>query len=203
MSERIGILGGTFNPIHLGHLVLAQNACEQCEMDRLLLVPCAQPPHKPVADLAEAPHRLAMVEAAIEEDPRFAASPVEIEREGVSWTIDTLELLAAESPGADLVFIIGSDTVRELHTWRRIDDILRLCRFAIAGRPGAAPPANAAEAGLTEDQFARLRGGWIEGHQIGISSRDIRMRIAEGLSIRYLVPQAVEMYIAEHGLYAR
>jgi len=203
MAERIGILGGTFNPVHLGHLVLAQDAFEQCEMDRLLLVPCAQPPHKSERALAETRHRLAMVEAAVEGDPHISASAMEVDRGGTSWTVESLEALSAEHPDAELIFIIGSDTVGELHSWRRIDDILRLCRFAIASRPGAAPPDTAAQAGLSEDQFARLRTCWIDGHDIGIASRDIRMRIAEGLSIRYLVPQAVEMYIAEHGLYAQ
>ncbi len=201
MSERIGILGGTFNPIHLGHLILAQDALEQLELDRVLLIPCALPPHKDGRALASAPHRAAMIEAAIEGDPRFSVSTLEIERGGLSWTVDTLQALRDTYPDALRVFIIGADTVHELRTWRRIDDIFRLCRFAVVGRPGVKPTGTPDELGLSEAQTDQLRASVIVGHDIDISSREIRMRIAEGLSIRYLVPDAVAMYIAEHRLY--
>ena len=201
MSERIGILGGTFNPIHLGHLILAQDALEQLELDQVCLIPCALPPHKDGRALAPAPHRTAMIEAAIEGDPSFSISTVEIERGGLSWTVDTLQTLHDAYPDALRVFIIGADTVHELHTWRRIEDIFRLCRFAVVGRPGANITGTPAELRLSKAQTAQLRASVIAGHDIDISSREIRMRIAEGLSIRYLVPDAVAMYIAEHRLY--
>ncbi len=201
MGERIGILGGTFNPVHLGHLVLAQDARERFELDRVLLVPCASPPHKDARDLAPAAHRLAMLEAAVEADPALEVSAIEIERGGVSWTVETLRELRARHPDADLVFVIGADTLRELRTWRRIEEIFTLCRFAVITRPGVAPAGDPDELGLPEPQARRLLAAVVPGHDIGISSSDIRMRVAEGLAVRYLVPDTVALYIAEHRLY--
>lgn len=201
MGERIGILGGTFNPVHLGHLVLAQDVREHEELDRVLLVPAAAPPHKDARDLAPAAHRVAMLKAAVEGDNGLEVCTVEIDRGGVSWTVDTLRSLRDRFPEADRVFIIGADTVHELHTWRRIDEVFSLCRFAVVGRPGVPPADDPGKLGLTADQARCLRAAWVPGHPVGIASTEIRMRVAEGLSIRYLVPDAVAVYIAEHRLY--
>jgi nicotinate-nucleotide adenylyltransferase len=201
-ASRIGILGGTFNPIHLGHLILAQSAIEHFDLSSVLFIPCTAPPHKPSTQLAAGAHRLAMIQHAIEENPAFEASDMELQRTGVSYAVDTVAHLARSQPNATLFFIIGADMLAILHKWRNIYDLLARCRFVSFGRPGGNP------AELTHDRI-RLDAPWPErllkdyrvGRQIDISSSDIRYRIAEGLSIRYLVPPEVEMYIAEHGLY--
>jgi len=201
---RLGVLGGTFNPVHLGHLVMAQDAFEHFEMSKILFVPCARPPHKSSSDLAPANHRLAMLEAALEGDLHFEVSDIEIRRGGVSYTIDTMRSLAEANPGVELCFIIGADSLLELHIWKEIESLLKLCRIVTIARPGVDL------AGL--DAFdLQLPPLWQEsimadvrvGHLMNISSTDIRYRAAEGMSIRYLVSPPVDMYIGEHSLYRR
>ena len=202
MNASIGILGGSFNPIHVGHLILAQDAAEKFELDRVYFVPSANPPHKPAETLAPAEHRAAMIEAAIEGDARLALSRCELEREGVSYTIDTVRDFAAHFPGAALRFIIGADTLPELKSWRAIRELLTLCEFVTLARPGFRPESlGDAQIGLPPPWPERLRARIACGHVVEVSSTDIRMRLAEGLSIRYLVPSPVEMYICEHRLY--
>jgi nicotinate-nucleotide adenylyltransferase len=202
VALRIGMLGGTFNPVHLGHLLVAQDAYEELELDRVLFIPAATPPHKTVHEIAEPRHRLAMLEAAVEGDPRFAVSPLELERPGVSYSIDTVQAIRERNPGAHLFFLIGADTLFELHTWKRIEELLTLCEFATVTRPGyAGKPITAETLRLPDPWPERLAARHFTSHPVDISSSDIRMRLAEGLSIRYLVPAAVEMYICEHHLY--
>jgi nicotinate-nucleotide adenylyltransferase len=201
---RIGILGGTFNPVHIGHLILAQTAIETLELSRMLFIPCATPPHKSPSRLTPAKHRLAMLEMAVEGDPRFEVSDAEIRRGGISYTLDTVADLHKTCPDAELVFIIGADTLPELHLWKEVYTLLALCRIVAFARPGV-------RLGTLSAKDLHLDSPWPErllkdiriGRLIEISSSDVRHRIAEGLSIRYLVPAAVEMYIAEHGLYGR
>lgn len=201
-QNRLGILGGTFNPIHVGHLILAQAAAEHFDLDRVLFVPCAAPPHKPGTNLLEGRHRMAMIEAAIEWNPLFAVSDLELLRSGTSYAIDTVCELSRQYPRSELCFIIGTDTLLELHKWHRIYDILTLCRFVSFGRPGVNIEALRSEHLKLDSPWPeRLLQDLASGRQIDISSTDIRYRVAEGLSIRYLVPPEVEMYIAEHGLY--
>jgi nicotinate-nucleotide adenylyltransferase len=202
-QTRIGILGGTFNPVHIGHLIIAQNAIETYDLATVLFIPCATPPHKSTSALIRADHRLAMLEAAVEGDPRFEVSDIEIKRGGISYAIETLSELTARDPGNDFYFIIGADTVMELHLWKNIYDILPLCTFVTFARPGFRLP------GVTESDLKldppwprRLLQNVTIGQRVDVSSSDIRYRVAEGMSIRYLVPAAVEMYIAVHGLYA-
>jgi nicotinate-nucleotide adenylyltransferase len=200
--SRIGILGGTFNPVHIGHLILAQSAVEAFDLGKVLFVPCGTPPHKSTTGLIAAEHRLAMVEAAIEGDLRFEALDIEVERPGVSYAVDTVAQIRQRCQGADLFFIIGSDTLPELHLWREIRTLLTLCRFITFARPGFDVAALKPETLQLEERWARaLLDGVTSGRQIDVSSSDIRYRIAEGLGIRYLVPGEVEMYIAEHRLY--
>jgi nicotinate-nucleotide adenylyltransferase len=203
MSLRIGVLGGTFDPVHLGHLVLAQDAFERLELDRLFLVPCRMPPHKNGGAFASPEDRAAMLELAVECDPRFEVSRVELEREGPSYTIDTLLALRERHPGAKFVLLVGADTLLELHGWHRIGDLLALCEVAALPRPGTDLSARtAADLGVSDPELAeRLWARRVDGHGVDISSTEIRMRLAEGLSIRYLVPDPVAMYIAEHRLY--
>ncbi|MCE9615438.1 MAG: nicotinate-nucleotide adenylyltransferase [Lentisphaerae bacterium] len=204
MGSRIGILGGTFNPIHVGHLILAQSALETFELSTVLFIPCATPPHKSATDLLPGKHRLAMIERAIEWNPFFESSDQELQRPGISYAVDTVATLSRQYPDASLFFIIGADTLRELHKWRQIYDLLAICRFITFGRPGAELASVAtADLGLDPPWPDRLRKDLTVGRHIDISSTDIRYRVAEGLSIRYLVPPEVEMYIAEHGLYRR
>lgn len=201
---RLGVLGGTFNPVHLGHMIMAQDAIEHFELSKVMFVPCGQPPHKSPADLAPAHHRLAMLEAAVEGDLNFEVSDLEIQRGGMSYSIDTIQMLTEKHPGVDLFFIIGADSLVELHLWKDIELLLKLCRIVTIARPGV----DLADLGKLD---LHLPAHWAEhlladvrvGHLINISSTDLRYRVAEGMSIRYLVSPAVDMYIAEHSLYRR
>ena len=201
-TSRIGILGGMFNPVHLGHLILAQSAVEAFDLRKVLFIPCGVPPHKNPGTLIPAAHRLAMVQAAIAGDPRFEALDIEIRRTGISYAVDTVAELRERYQGSELIFIIGSDTLGELYLWKNIYSLLTLCKFGVFGRPGfevnAAQPASLH---LESPWAERLVEGVTGGRQIDISSSDIRYRIAEGMNIRYLVPRDVERYIAEHRLY--
>jgi len=201
-TSKIGILGGTFNPVHLGHLILAQNAIERYELSRILFVPCANPPHKDNSSLLSATHRIAMLQAATEDDPRFEISDVETARKGPSYTVDTISELKAAYPDASFYFIIGSDTLTELHLWKDIYRLLTMCTFITFSRYGF-------DVRTITPESLHLDAPWPERllkeaatlHMIDISSSEIRHRVAEGMSIRYLVPQAVGMYITEHHLY--
>jgi len=198
----IGVLGGTFNPFHLGHLILAQDAIERFSLSQILFVPCSTPPHKKSPGLASCAHRVAMIEAAIEGDLRFSVSEIEIERGGVSYAIDTIRGIKERFRKSNICFVIGSDSLPELYLWKDINELLQLCEFRIFERPGS-PVVS-----ITKEQM-RLKSPWPEkllgnvakGHLVEVSSSEIRHRIAEGLSIRYLVHPAVEMYIQEHRLY--
>ena len=201
-SFRLGILGGSFNPVHTGHILLARDAMEAFGLAKVAFVPCARPPHKEAAELAEAGHRLAMLRAALEGDSWADVSDMEIRRGGTSYTVDTLRDMAIREPDASLHFIIGADSLRDLHTWKSVYELLSLCRVVVIARPGH-------EAGLREEGAIGLKAPWPErllasmktGHMIGISSSEIRARVAGGRSIRYLVPDSVDAYIRRHGLY--
>jgi nicotinate-nucleotide adenylyltransferase len=201
---RLGVFGGTFNPVHLGHMIMAQDAMEAFDLSRVMFVPCACPPHKSDAGLAPAAHRLAMLEAAIEGDLRFEVSDLELQRGGISYTIDTLRAVAADHPGVELYFIIGADSLVELHLWREIEALLGLCRIVTIARPGVNLDAlQAKDIKLRDPWPGQIQAAIRIGHLMNVSSTDIRYRVAEGMSIRYLVPPGVDMYIAEHSLYRR
>ena len=201
-TTKIGILGGTFNPIHIGHLILAQSAVEAHDLAKVLFIPCGIPPHKDASSLIPAQDRMAMVQAAIEGDLRFEASDIEIRRSGISYAVDTVAQLRELYAEAEFFFIIGADTLSELHQWKSIYTLLSLCRFVAFGRPGF-DAARLGREGLHLDPPwpERLIDSIATGRQVDVSSSDIRYRVAEGMSIRYWVPREVEMYIAEHGLY--
>ncbi|MBU4211114.1 MAG: nicotinate-nucleotide adenylyltransferase [Verrucomicrobia bacterium] len=202
MKTRIGILGGSFNPVHLGHLILAQDALETFDLAAVLFVPCDHPPHKPAASLVSVEHRMAMLEAALTGSLPFEVCDLEIRRGG-TYSIDTVRALAKHYPKDDLVFIIGSDTLPELHLWKDMRELLRLCRFVTLARPGFDLKAMTEKSlNLEPDLAQALLANVAIGHQVDISASDIRHRVAEGMSIRYLVPDAVDMYIAEHRLYS-
>ena len=201
-DRRIGIIGGSFDPLHMGHLVIAQDAAERLELSEVVFVPAAVPPHKQHLKQVDAEHRLNMLRMAVESDLRFSVSDVEIQRGGISYTVDTVRELKANRPDADWVLIVGSDTLVDLHNWYKVDELLDLCEVATFLRPGENDLEEIiGKVQVAEHHQQRLFNNVIGAHQIEISSTEIRMRVAEGLSIRYLVPPEVEMYIFEHSLY--
>jgi nicotinate-nucleotide adenylyltransferase len=198
-APRLGILGGTFDPIHLGHLILAQAAAEHLGLDRVLFVPAGLQPLKRDRPHTPAPHRVRMVELAIADNPRFALSRADVDHPGPSYTVETLDRLrAAWGPQAAFWFIIGLDSLASLRAWRDPAGLLARTRLAVADRPGVAIDLPALTAALPQLP-ARL--DWIPAPLIAISASDLRARAAAGRSLRYLVPDAVAAYIADHHLY--
>ncbi len=195
---RIGILGGTFNPPHLGHLVCAQEAYRELDLDQVLLIPAGTPPHKPVDAEPGARHRLSLCRLAIEHDDRFAVSDLELHRDGPSYTVDTLQALSSQAPTNELVLILGGDIAAGLPQWHEPERVLELATVAIAKRRGTARSA-------VQQALDQLRGGerarFFQMPRIGISSTMVRRRVRAGQPIRYLVPEGVMRYIDTHGLY--
>ena len=199
--ERIGVFGGSFDPVHIGHLIIAQDALEQLELDRVIFVPTAVSPHKLHRAPTEGRHRFEMLQLATENNFHFEVSDMELSRGGVSYTVDTVEHLQADHPDTEIFFIVGLDSLLEMHRWHRLGDLLECCTVVPFGRGGEDPEAVAATCGLSNDWKTRLLARLIRIHEVEVSASEIRMRIAEGLSIQTLVPPEVEMYIAEHNLY--
>ena len=200
--KRFGLLGGTFNPPHMGHFILAQDALEAFALDEVWFLPCAQPAHKPERMVVAAEHRVRMLEEGLGNDPRMRISMIEIERSGVSYTVDTMRQLTKEHPAVDWHFLIGADTLVELPSWRQIDDVLRMCRILSMRRPGMPSAQEIRDhIQLPSPWPDRLTADMFDGHLIDISSTEIRKRVALRQSIRYLVPVGVEHYIAAQGLY--
>lgn len=191
----IGLLGGTFDPIHLGHLVLAESARESFGLEKVVFVPAGQPPHKPDAVLAPARERLRMVEIAVADNPYFAVSALEVERPGPSYTVETVAALRLAEPGLDWHLIVGSDALAELPTWYQYERLLGMVRVLAAARPGT---ELALPDGL-EDWAGRI--AFFHPPGLAISSTVIRERARRGLSLRYLVPDRVVAYIREKGFY--
>jgi nicotinate-nucleotide adenylyltransferase len=202
-SGAIGILGGTFDPVHIGHLAIAEEARDALDLDRVVFVPVGVPVHKPGRPVSPAEDRLAMVAAAIADNPAFSLSRAEVDRPGPSYAVDTLETLAAETrargSSPDLVFILSSEAYAGLPTWHRPERVLELCRMAVVPRPGTGPVDPAAMASLIPG--ADRRTIVLDGPKLAVSGSMIRARVAAGRSIRYLVPDAVIAYIGDHGLY--
>lgn len=201
-KERIGLFGGSFNPVHTGHLVMAQDAEGAFELDRVLFIPAMIPPHKLSQTLVTAEQRMDMLRLALGEHRSWEVSDVEIQRGGISYSIDTVRHMAAMYPEAELYFIIGGDTLPELPTWKEINALLDLCEVITMVRPGFEPDAlRTMRLTLEPRHLESLIQRVTIGHVIGISSTDVRMRVAKKQPIRYLVPETVEHYIREHGLY--
>jgi nicotinate-nucleotide adenylyltransferase len=212
-GRRVGIFGGSFNPIHFGHLLLADQILEILDLDRLVFVPAAEPPHKLGADLAPARARLEMTALAVREHPRFEVSDVEIRRQGPSYTVDTLSELASEG---HLHLVVGSETFLDLLSWREPEEVARRARLVVVPRAGAefdpeAPAAQKVLAGLSLPPFARAAAGLVvpEGRapllvaaaSLPISASDLRRRAGRGASLAYRLPERVINYIREHRLY--
>jgi nicotinate-nucleotide adenylyltransferase len=206
VAGRLGVFGGTFDPIHLGHLAVAEEVREVLGLERLLFVPAGDPWQKSESMVTPAPMRLALVERAIAGNPAFAVSPIEVGRAGPSFTVDTLEELATAERRAgrepDLWFILSAEALAGLATWRAPERILALARLAVVPRGGTAPDLAAAAAAFGRD-FPGLsdRVRFIPGPRLELSATRIRARVAAGRSIRYLVPSAVAEAITEYALY--
>jgi nicotinate-nucleotide adenylyltransferase len=195
---RIGVLGGTFNPPHLGHLVCAQEAFLQLRLERVILIPARIPPHKPVDDEPGVEHRLEMCRVARGEESWLEVSGIETERPGPSYTVDTLELLHATTSDTEVFLIVGADIALGLPKWREPERVLSLARVAVAERPGT-------ERRAVEAVLAEINGGdrarFFDMPEIGISSTMLRDRVRAGVPTRYLMPEAVRDYIDRHNLY--
>lgn len=195
---RVGILGGTFNPPHIGHMVCAQEAYAGLALDVVVLMPVHAPPHKPVAQDPGPEHRYEMCRLAAAKDERLAVSRLEVDRRGPSYTVDTLREIHAGTPDDELIFIVGGDMARSLPTWRDPEGVLALARLAVAEREGAARAE-------IESSLAGLHGGgrvvFFDMPRIDVSSSMVRARVAAGLPIRYLVPEDVARYVGAQGLY--
>lgn len=199
----VGLLGGTFDPVHFGHLALAEEAREALGLERVLFVPAGLPPHKSGQTITAAAHRLTMVELAVADNPTFGVSTRELERDGPSYTVDTVEAAADEVRAAggtpDLTFILSAEAFGQLLSWRQPHRLLSLCRMAVAPREGHRMPTLA----WLEEHFPGQedRVVFLDGPHLGHSASDIRRRVAEGRSIRYHAPSAVAAYIESHDLY--
>jgi nicotinate-nucleotide adenylyltransferase len=195
---RLGILGGTFNPPHLGHLICAQEAYLQLQLNRVVLIPARIPPHKPVEDEPGPRHRLELCRLAVQGDERFEVSDLEMAREGPSFTVDTLEVLQSKAPDSELFLIVGGDVAAGLPQWREPERVLSFATVAVARRRGTSRDS-------VDRALQSIRGGeraeFFRMPRIGISSTMVRNRARTGQPIKYIVPDAVAHYIEEHGLY--
>lgn len=198
---RIGIMGGTFDPVHYGHLVTAEGARCQYKLDQVLFLPSGKPPHKLMKKVSDAEHRYMMTVLAILTNPYFEVSRLDIDRKGVSYTIDTLRILQQTyGPDAELYFITGADAIFEITNWKDSDEYLTIAHFIAAARPG-----------FSLEELPQVTQNWVGEHRdrfhvlkvpaMAISSTEIRERVRKATSIRYLLPEPVEHYIRRHNLY--
>ncbi|MEK6777161.1 MAG: nicotinate-nucleotide adenylyltransferase [bacterium] len=211
---RIGIFGGTFNPIHLGHLIVAEDIRENFSLERILFVPSARPPHKPAPELIDAEHRLEMTRLALKGNPYFDLSAIEHHRSGFSYSVDTVESFRSECGSeAELFFILGIDAFADINSWHEPKRLIGLCNFIVMSRPGfileealhfctstfgiRAEPGSR-QIPLPNGHFLYLE----DATPVGISSTLVRDRIREGRSLKYILPESVASYIISNGLYA-
>lgn len=199
---RIGIFGGSFDPIHLGHLILAEQCREQGQLEQVVFIPAARPPHKQTQGLTAFDRRVEMLTLAIAGQPAFRCDEMEKERPGPSYTADTLRTWKEKQPAAELYLILGADMAADLPYWYQPVRVIELATLLVAQRPGWEMPSfQQIETQLGQPAPASVRWQPVRAPLIEIASRDIRRRAAEGRSIRYLVPRAVEAYIQEKHLY--
>ena len=195
----IGVLGSAFNPPHLGHLALAQEALWQLGLDEVVLMPTGEAPHKRILDDPGRELRLTMTRLAAADDSRFAVSSLEVDREGPSYTYETLELLAGERPDTELVFVMGADAAVGLESWRQPERVVELARLAVARRAGV---SDADVGAAMRSLGAQGRTTLLEMPQFGVSSSAVRERAAAGRPLRYLIPEAVARFVEEKEIYS-
>jgi nicotinate-nucleotide adenylyltransferase len=196
VTDRLGVMGGSFNPPHLGHLIIASQACVQLGLGRVLFVVAATPPHKEISDAVDAAIRLEMTRLAVAQDARFAVSDIEIVQSLV-YTADTLAALQVQFPGSELCFVLGSDSLAQFASWERPSEILSRAALAVAPRPGD----DLAALRRTAAHWGRDKVTMLASMPVSISSSEVRRRVRVGASISYLVPAVVEAYITKRGLY--
>ncbi|GAA0206333.1 nicotinate-nucleotide adenylyltransferase [Selenomonas dianae] len=199
MKRRIGIMGGTFDPIHMGHLITAEMVRSTVPLDEILFIPSARPPHKDGTHAASPEDRLAMTDCAIRENPYFSVSDIELRREGPSYTVDTIAELQKRLNGVELFFITGADAMNDLYRWHEPKRLLSSCQFIVATRQGVPLDELLLAEKFTAEERAHIQV--LPTPHLEISSSAIRARIRAGLSIRHLVPLEVEEYIEDRGLY--
>ncbi|WP_165070761.1 nicotinate-nucleotide adenylyltransferase [Paludisphaera rhizosphaerae] len=194
---RLGLFGGTFDPIHIGHLILAEQCREACRLDKVWIVVAKEPPHKRGIQRTAVHHRLEMARLAVAGDSSFEVSEIEAQRSGPSYSVDTLSQIQAERPDDELFFLIGGDSLVDLPTWREPDRIAQMATIVVANRPGSTPETPPSSVfGPDSRPFQH-----VTIPPIGISSSDLRRRMVEGHSVRYMIPKPVQAYIAAHKLY--
>jgi len=202
VKRKIGIMGGTFDPIHTGHLVIAEAVRIEYNLEKVLFIPAANPPHKQHSQIEPSIHRYIMTVMATYSNPHFYVSPIELERSGLSYTIDTVRALIEQyGDKTEFYFITGADAIQDLPTWRHIDQLLDLCHFIAAARPGSICSLDHIINNLGVKGRQRIHR--LPNPELEISSTDIRERVGLGRSIKYIVPESVESYILKEGLYSR
>lgn len=198
--RRLGIIGGTFDPIHYGHLVAAEEARYEMGLEKVIFIPAGRPPHKPDYQVTEPERRYAMTVLAVASNPFFQASTLEVDRPGLSYTVDTVREVLRFYPGAQVYFITGADAVMEIMTWKNVEQLLSICRFIAATRPGYRMDELLANLELLPENL-KQNISCMEVPALAISSTDIRRRVREGKPFKYLLPEPVEGYIIENRLY--
>jgi nicotinate-nucleotide adenylyltransferase len=198
--NRLGIMGGTFDPIHYGHLVAAEMARSEFNLNKVLFIPTGTPPHKNRGDISAADLRYEMVERAIKDNPAFICSDIEIRRQGPSYTVDTMRVLNGAWPEYELYFITGTDALREIFSWHKAEEILNLIQFIGASRPGFDASDFLQH---VQEEHPEIQGKihHLEVPALAISSTDIRHRVKQGQPIRYLLPESVRLFIEKSNLY--
>ncbi|MFW5995634.1 MAG: nicotinate-nucleotide adenylyltransferase [Halanaerobiaceae bacterium] len=200
MSKRVAVLGGTFDPVHFGHLIMAEQAYNSFDLDEIIFIPSGKPPHKNHEHVSQAAHRLEMVRRAVGDNEHFSVSEWEIDRKEESYTVETLKYFENSYPGWHIYFLIGADSLYDVFNWKAPEYILGHANLIVVSRPGYS-----LENIYKDDRFRpyRQRINILEGILINISSSEIRKLYSEGNSIKYLVPREVEEYIIDHNLYRR
>ncbi|QDU79496.1 Nicotinate-nucleotide adenylyltransferase [Polystyrenella longa] len=193
---RLGLLGGTFDPVHLGHLIMAEACREACQLEEIWFIPTGKPPHKVTAEITDSRKRIEMLEMALAGAREFKISDREVKRSGTTYTVDTLTQLKEEEPSRDLYFIIGADSLHDFPTWREPERIAELATILVVNRSGKIMPEVA-----TLPEKIRNSIQMVTIPDIGIASSDLRQRVGEGKSIRFQVPRSVDVYIKQHDLY--
>lgn len=200
-KRKVGIMGGTFNPIHTGHLVLAQTAYEDFNLDQVLIMPTKNPYYKNIASMVSDKDRLSMIELAIEDNPAFALSLIEFERDGATYTVDTLECMHCENPQEEYYFIMGADSLYHFETWKNPERILELCTILVATRDNVSSSAIESQIAYMEDKYDYSSIFYLNSPNFEISSHDIRNRLSSGRNVRYFLSEKVDHYIKKHQLY--